>query len=516
MTFSRRKTALHCVIQAVLRRDGQGYLTGLGAQWDERKPKRFEFLGYFGNRLPRERAGSLWEANKVKKTLLMTAALALVMVGSAAAADLMFKPGEDSKFNWQSLEDFKAGHDLKGQTLTIFGPWRGEDETLFRNVYAYFVEATGVDLKYSSSENYEQQIVIDTQAGSPPDVAILPQPGLIADLASKGYLTPLGDETKQWLLDNYAAGQSWVDLATYKDKDGNAQLFGFPYKIDVKSLVWYVPENFEDAGYEVPKTMEDLKALTEQIVADGGTPWCIGLGSGGATGWPATDWVEDLMLRTAPPETYDKWVTNEIPFTDAAVVGALDEFGWFAKNDKFVDGGAAAVASTDFRDSPKGLFASPPKCYLHHQASFIPSFFPEGTVVGEDADFFYMPPYASKPELGNPVLGAGTLAMITRDTPAARAFIEFLKTPIAHEVWMAQTSFLTPYKNANKETYANAPMKKQGEILLESTTFRFDGSDLMPGKIGAGAFWTGMVDFVGGKSANDVAADVQKAWDAIK
>ncbi len=452
----------------------------------------------------------------MKKTLMMTAALALFMAGGAIAADLKFKPGEDSKFNWKSFEDFKAGHDLKGQTLTIFGPWRGEDEALFKVVYAYFTEATGVEIKYSSSENYEQQIVIDTQAGSPPDVAILPQPGLIADLASKGYLTPLGDETKQWLLDNYAAGQSWVDLSTYKGKDGNAALFAFPYKIDVKSLVWYVPENFEDAGYEVPKTMEELKALTEKIVADGGTPWCIGLGSGGATGWPATDWVEDLMLRTQTPETYDKWVTNEIPFTDPAVVGALDEFGWFAKNDKFVDGGAAAVASTDFRDSPKGLFASPPKCYLHHQASFIPSFFPEGTVVGEDADFFYMPPYASKPELGNPVLGAGTLAMITKDTPAARAFIEFLKTPIAHEVWMAQTSFLTPFKSANKDAYANAPMKKQGEILLNSTTFRFDGSDLMPGKIGAGAFWTGMVDFVGGKSAADVAEGVQKAWDAIK
>lgn len=443
------------------------------------------------------------------------AAIALV-AGAANAAELKFKPGEDSKFNWGSYEEFKKGHDLKGQTLTIFGPWRGEDQALVESVLDYFRDATGVDVKYSSSENYEQQIVIDTQAGSPPDVAVLPQPGLIADLASKGYLTPLGEDTKKWLLDNYAAGQSWVDLSTYTGKDGKKELYAFPYKIDVKSLVWYVPENFEDSGYEVPKTMEELKALTEKIVADGGTPWCIGLGSGGATGWPATDWVEDMMLRTQPADVYDKWTTNAIPFTDAAVTGAIDEFGWFAKNDKNVDGGAAAVASTDFRDSPKGLFSSPPKCYLHHQASFIPSFFPEGTVVGEDADFFYMPPYASKADLGNPVLGAGTLAMITKDTPASRAFIEFLKTPIAHEVWMAQSSFLTPLKSANKDAYANGPMKKQGEILLNATTFRFDGSDLMPGKIGAGAFWTGMVDYVGGKSSADVAADVQKAWDAIK
>ncbi len=452
----------------------------------------------------------------MKKAFTLGVAVLALTAVSAGAADLKFKPGEDSKFNWASLEEFKKGHDLKGETLTIFGPWRGEDQTLFESILAYFEDATGIDVKYSSSENYEQQIVIDTQAGSPPNIAILPQPGLIADLSAKGYLVPLGDENKQWLLDNYAAGQSWVDLSTYKGKDGKAAIYAFPYKIDVKSLVWYVPENFEDAGYEVPKTMEELKALTEKIVADGGTPWCIGLGSGGATGWPATDWVEDLMLRTQPADVYDKWVSNEIKFTDPAVIGAIEEFGWFARNDKFVDGGAAAVASTDFRDSPKGLFTSPPKCYLHHQASFVPSFFPEGTVVGQDADFFYMPPYESKKELGNPVLGAGTLAMIAKDSPAARAFIDFLKTPVAHELWMAQSSFLTPYKSANKAAYANAPMSKQGDILLNATTFRFDGSDLMPGKIGAGAFWTGMVDYSGGKSAQDVAEGIQKAWDGLK
>ena len=279
----------------------------------------------------------------------------------------------------------------------------------------------------------------------------------------------------------------------------------------MKSLVWYVPDNFDDAGYEVPETMEDLKALTEQIVADGGTPWCIGLGSGGATGWPATDWVEDLMLRNSSPETYDKWISHEIPFNDPAVIEAINDFGWFAKNDKFVAGGAGAVASTDFRDSPKGLFTSPPQCYLHHQASFIPSFFPEGTQLGVDADFFYFPAYAGK-DLGKPVLGAGTLAMITHDTPAARAFIAFLETPIAHEVWMAQSGFLTPFKGANPEAYGNDALKKQGEILLNSTTFRFDGSDLMPGAVGAGTFWTGMVDFVGGKSAEEVAGTIDASW----
>lgn len=453
----------------------------------------------------------------MQKTLLATAASIMLLSGAAFAADLKFAPGEDAKFNWKSYEDFKAAHaDLKGQTLTIFGPWRGEDEALFQTVLAYFADATGVNVRYSSSENYEQQIVIDTQAGSPPNIAILPQPGLLADLAAKGFLVPLGDDTAKWVEENYGAGKSWVDLGSYKGKDGNKAYFAFPFKADVKSLVWYVPENFEEAGYKVPETMEDLFKLTDQIVADGGTPWCIGLGSGGATGWPATDWVEDLMLRTQPLDVYQKWTTNEVKFTDPAVGEAINEFGKFAKNEKYVSGGVAAVASTDFRDSPKGLFDIPPKCYLHHQASFIPSFFPEGTKVGTDADFFYMPTYASKPDLGKPVLGAGTLVTITKEAPAAKAFVEFLQTPIAHEVWMAQSSFLTPYKGVNVDAYANEQMKRQGEILTTATSFGFDGSDLMPGKIGAGAFWTGMIDFVGGKSADQVASDIQKAWDGLK
>ncbi len=451
----------------------------------------------------------------MNKMFLMASAVVL-MSGGAHAQELKFPPGEDPRFNWQSFEDFKAAHsDLAGESLTLFGPWRGEDEILFNSVLAYFNAATGVDGRYSSSENYEQQIVIDTQAGSPPNIAIIPQPGLLADLASKGFLTPLGEETADWIAENYGAGDSWVGYGTYEGKDGAEAFYAFPYKADVKSLVWYVPENFEEAGYEIPKTMEDLIALSDQIVEDGGVPWCIGLGSGGATGWPATDWVEDLMLRLEPAETYDKWVSNEIKFDDPAVVGAIEEFGKFARNEDYVAGGVQAVASTDFRDSPKGLFDIPPKCYLHHQASFIPSFFPDGTELGTDADFFYMPTYADKADLGSPVLGAGTLAAITKDSPAAKAFIEFLKTPIAHEIWMAQTAFLTPYKGVNVEAYANAALKKQGEILATATTYRFDASDLMPGKIGAGAFWTGMIDYVGGKDAKTVAGEIQKAWDGL-
>ena len=451
----------------------------------------------------------------MKNSLYAGAAVLALTAGMAqAAGHLPFAPGEGD-FNWDSLDAFAAEHDLDGEEISIFGPWRGDDQQLVESIIAYFEEATGASVSYASSESYEQQIVIDTEAGSPPNIAVLPQPGLIQDLVSKGFVEPLGEETASWLRDNYAAGESWVSLGTYAGPDGEDRLYAFPYKIDLKSLVWYSPDNFEDAGYEVPETMEELKALTEQIASEGETPWCIGLGSGGATGWPATDWVEDMMLRTQSPETYDKWINNEIPFNDPAVVGAIEEFGWFARNDDFVAGGAGAVASTDFRDSPDGMFSSPPQCYMHRQASFIPTFFPEGTELGLDADFFYFPAYAEK-DLGKPVLGAGTLAFITKDSPGAQAFMQFLQTEIAHELWMAQSGFLTPLSSVNTELYANDALKKQGEILLNATTFRFDGSDLMPTGVGAGAFWTGMVDYAGGKAADAVATSIQESWDSLK
>ena len=407
-----------------------------------------------------------------------------------------------------------AGTALAEQ-LTVFGPWLGPDQENVEAVLNAFAEKSGHDVRYVGSDSFEQQIVVDLEAGSAPNVAAFPQPGLASDMAARGFLTPLGDDVADWLRENYAAGDSWVDLGTYKGKDGEPHFYGFPYKTDVKSLVWYVPENFEDAGYEIPETMEDLKALTEQIAADGETPWCIGLGSGAATGWPATDWVEDMMLRTTTPENYDKWVTNEMKFNDPVVINAIDEFGWFARNDKFVAGGAGAVASTDFRDSPKGLFASPPQCYMHRQASFIPAFFPEGTVVGEDADFFYFPAYADK-DLGTPVLGAGTTWVITSENDAAHELIAFLQTPEAHEIWMGRKGFLTPFKGVNPDAFSDPTLRKMNDILLQATTFRFDGSDLMPGGVGAGSFWTGMVDYAGGKSAEDVADAIQDSWDALK
>jgi len=452
--------------------------------------------------------------------LRASAGILAIVAGAGLAAptlaqDLIIAPGSDDRFNWESYDEFAATHDLSGQTVTLSGPWTGLDAEMVRNTLAYFAAATGATVNYSGSDSFEQDIVIAAQAGSAPNLAVFPQPGLARDMAARGFLSPLDDGLADWVRDNYAAGQSWVDLGTYPGPDGAEALYGFFYKVDVKSLVWYSPEQFEEAGYDIPETMEDLVALSEQIVADGGTPWCIGLGSGAATGWPATDWVEDFMLRLHEPEVYDGWVTNEVKFDDPRVIEAIEAYGSFARADGWTVGGPQAVATTDFRDSPSGLFQLPPACYMHRQASFIPTFFPDGAEYGEDYDFFYFPAYGER-DLGAPVLGAGTLFAITTDSPAARALIEFLQTPIAHEVWMAQSGFLTPHQGVNLDTFASDSLRAMNAILLGATTFRFDASDLMPGEIGAGAFWTGMVDYTTGADAATVGATIQARWDTIR
>jgi alpha-glucoside transport system substrate-binding protein len=433
----------------------------------------------------------------IKKTLIAGAsALALASMASSVLA-----------------ADYK-GPDLKGEVVTITCPWTGAEEGVFKKVISVFEKSTGATVKHSCSQSSEQQIVIDIKAGSPSNISVFPQPGLAANMAAIGGLVPLGDKASNFVKTNFAAGNSWADLGTYADKAGKKEFFGLFYNVNVKSLVWYIPENFKEKGYKIPKSMEELQDLTKKMAADGGAkPWCIGLGSDAATGWPATDWVEDFMLRTQTPAVYDGWVDNSIKFNDKRVVEAIEAYGWFAKNDAYVDGGAKAVATVSFKDSPKGMFGSPPKCYMHRQASFIPAFFPEGKA--EEADFFYFPSYAGK-KLGNPVLGGGTIMTITKDSKGARAFIEYLQHPQAHETWMAEGGFLTPHKGADINKYKNKALKKQGEILLGATTFRFDGSDLMPGAIGAGSFWKGMVNYSGGQSAQQVADEIQKSWDAIK
>lgn len=393
--------------------------------------------------------------------------------------------------------------------VTVLGVWGGSEFEAFAAAVEPFTKETGIGMAFETSREQATVLVTRVQAGNPPDIAILPQPGLLVDLAKMGALVPLENIVDMdQLRKDYA--QAWIDLGSY---DGH--LYGIWFKGALKSLVWYNPKAFQEKGYQVPTTWDEMIALSDRIVADGGTPWCIGLESGAASGWPGTDWIEDIMLRTAGPEVYDKWVNHEIPWTDPAVKRAWELFGQIARNEKYVWGGTIGVLSTNFGDSPRPLFDTPPGCYMHRQASFITGFFPEGVKAGEDYDVFAFP--SIDPQWGVPALGAGDVVVMLNDTPEARAFIKYLASPTPHEIWAARGGFLSPHRGVNLNAYPDDLTRKQAQILAGAEVFRFDGSDLMPAAVGAGSFWTGVMDYVGGKDLDAVLQAIEKsAQDAYK
>ncbi|PJF41335.1 MAG: carbohydrate ABC transporter substrate-binding protein [Chloroflexi bacterium] len=422
-------------------------------------------------------------------------------------------PATDTFASWGDLDllaEKAAELGLEGTEVSVFGAIEGvEAAWLQEQVFDVFSEATGINVTYEGSGDFETLIQVRVEGGDEPDIALFPQPGAVVDLAERGEVIPLSEELDQYERDNLI--QSWVDLQSV---DGVQYMINF--NANVKSIVWYPIPEFFDAGYEIPQTWDEMLALSDRIVADGGTPWCIAFESAGATGWPGTDWIEDIMLRTQPPEVYDAWVKNEIPFTDPAVINAFNMFGQIALNPDYVFGGPTAILTTRFQDGANPLFDDPPSCWMHRQASFIAGLW-SGGVAGQDADFFYLPP-VNEEETGRPVLGGASMAVAFEghDRPEVQLVMEFMARPLSQELFARQGSFLSPHPGVALEAYPDDLSRRQAEILANADVFRFDGSDLMPAAIGSGAFWTAMVDFVSGESAEDVTAFVQAAWDDLE
>ncbi|MEO1590798.1 MAG: ABC transporter substrate-binding protein [Cyanobacteria bacterium J06632_22] len=391
--------------------------------------------------------------------------------------------------------------DTDAQKIVVLGSLTGVGQEIVEEALAPLTEATGIEIVYEGTDAFATVLPIRVEGGEPPDIALFPQPGLMADLARSGDMVPLTLDPAV-LSEAYAA--DWVELGTV---DG--ELYGIWMRADPKSLVWYSPSAFEQAGYVIPQSWEALIALSEQIVADGGTPWCLGMESGDASGWVGTDWIEDILLRTAGPGVYDQWVAHEIPFTAEPVQQALDQFGEIVRNADYVYGGTTGVISIPFGDSPTPLFADPPGCYLHRQASFIADFLPASVVPGEDVRVFLLPGETAEP----PLLTGGLVFGLLKDTPAGRQVMDYLATVEPHGIWAAR-GYISPHQAVDLTVYPNELVRQQAEILQQATTIRFDGSDQMPAAVGTGTFWTGMLDYAAGEPAADVLADIEASWPA--
>ncbi len=392
--------------------------------------------------------------------------------------------------------------------VRIFGPYRGEEAAFFTAGLEEWADTAGIDVRYAGSANFvadlEYQVV---EILSPPDIALVPQPGLVQKMFDDGHIVPVSDDTAEILGQNY--DDAALDLGRV---DGT--LVGFPYRANLKSLVWYRPDVLTDLSFTPPNTMAELESQVQLIQERGPTPWCLGIEAQLQTGWPATDWVEDLIVRQAGPEVYNAWVAGAIPFSDTRIADAFSTFKALVLEPGRVTGGVSKVLSTGTQMGDDPLFSDPPGCVFYKQASFAYGWMPPGLELGPDGDidFFVLP--GTEAGTPAPVVAGADLAVSFSDKPEVAAVLEHLATPEAGRAWAQGGSYVSPRNDVNPASYYSPVDQAFAEVLLETETLVFDGSDAMPPRIGTTLFWTQITAWISGQiSYEQLAQTLDEARD---
>jgi alpha-glucoside transport system substrate-binding protein len=401
-----------------------------------------------------------------------------------------------------------GGGNASDSTVEIMYGFSQEQSDAFQAGMKDFLDKEGIDVKFSATPDFDKLIRTRVAGNNLPDIAIFPQPGITLDIAASGKMIDLNT-----VLDKaeYSKEKMYLfDAAT----DSEGKVFAVPMSTSVKSLVWYPKKAFEAAGYRIPRTQAELLALTERIKATGTAPWCVGIESQAATGWPATDWVEDYVLRFGGADKYRQWVNHEIPFNDPVVKQALDEIGkmWFTEGN--VLGGRKAIASTNFATSGNPMFTNPPRCFLHRQASFLAQAgnFPANVVanIDETAGVFPLPPIEAGP---GAIMGAGDLAGLFNKEENTVKVLKYITGHELGEALAPKGGYISAWKDFDQTKYPNNTMRIIARAAYSAQDAVFDGSDSMPGEVGSGSFWRGMVAWTTGQKDTDtVLSDIEKSW----
>lgn len=377
-------------------------------------------------------------------------AIALVLAGSMLASCAGSGDGDDAA------------------SITVFGPWVGADADAIADVLDGF---GGPDVRYIGSGDFVADLNSWLASGlDRPDIALIPQPALIGELVESDDLIPLSQAVVDAIADGFAPG-SLVRAA-----DGS--VYSLPYRANVKSLVWFRPEVFESNGWALPTSLAELDALVAEIESTTDiAPWCFSVFAGGETGWPATDWIEDLLLRQAGPEVYDGWVSGDVPFSDARVERAFDTFDQLVLAGGRSLGGRAGVLQVEVARAAEGLFAPVPGCAMYKQASFATSWFPSGTTIGEDdtVDFFTLP--GTDVDEPAPLLTAGTGAVQLSDRDDVNDLMAYLASPDGSSSWAERGGYVSARTNVDADSYYTGVDARFSELLQRAPVTRFDASD---------------------------------------
>lgn len=340
-------------------------------------------------------------------------------------------------------------------------------------------------MNFNTTRDLNAVLATAAKAKTLPDIAILPNPGKLQELAKTGELQPLNYLSKNDLK-NYA--KTWIGLGSYGGK-----LYGVYFKVANKSVIWYNPKEFKKNGWAVPKTWNELIALDKKIVAAGKTPWSIGAD----IGWPLSDWLENIMIRTAGPELYQQWIDHDIPWTHPAVKKAFQTWGQIVGDSKNLAGGIDGTLATTFQNGAIAVFQENPKAYMYYEGDFmggiVTSQLPK-VKLGEDMDFFAFP--SINPKYGVPVVGGADVFVAFSDKPAVKKLMKFLTTVQANEI-AVKNGFLSQNKGVSLDAYPNGVSRNSARILTRAEVYAFDASDLMPPAVGnQGGDWDACKQFI--------------------
>jgi alpha-glucoside transport system substrate-binding protein len=402
-----------------------------------------------------------------------------------------------------------GGSSNTSNTIEVMYAFTGGQEEGFKAEVDAWAAENDVTIKYAQTGNFNQLINTRVQGNDAPDVALFPQPGIMKDMADQDLLADLSDVVESSELDNMVQG-----VLETGQVDGTQ--YAVPMSINVKSIVFYPKQPFEAAGYEAPTTYDELVALSDEIQATGTTPWCFGIESEAATGWPATDWVENLMVINNGADVYNQWVNHEIPFNDDTVAETLQQMDDLLLADGRTNGGRSAIASNNFGTAALPLFDEPPGCFMYRQGNFVAQegVFPDEVIADIDniVGVFAMPGLTAADK---PVLGGGDLAGIfSKDNESAQKLVQFLASAdFGTTEYGASGNWISPRTDFDVSLYPSETWKKIAQVAYESTDFVFDGSDQMPGEVGSGSFWRDMTAWIsGGQDAKTTLDNIEASW----
>jgi alpha-glucoside transport system substrate-binding protein len=385
-------------------------------------------------------------------------------------------------------------------SVKVIAQWSGAEQASFMAVVKPFTDSTGIKISYESTRDEDTILTSRVSAGNPPDLAAAPSPQLLVNFAKQGKVIALNNVVDMSGLQSTTA-KSWIDLGEPL-KDGKLyQVFSWAA---VKGLIWYDPKNFQAKGYNVPKSWDDLMNLQSTIKGSGTTPWCITVNSGAASGWPASDWLKEIVLSQSGPDVYDKWVAGTQKWSSPEIKQAWTTFGQIlGPKDSNVWGGSQYILATDFGSVGTPMFQNPPKCYMLNQASFITTFFTSANPSLQPAtDFNFFPlPDVSSQFTGAHVVSADAWSMF-KDTPQARQLIKYLTTADAQTIWVKRGGKLAVNKQVPLDSYPDPLSKESAQIIVTTQIAKYDATDNMPADMRSAA-WKGLLDFIADQSKLD-------------